>query len=60
MDASLRSLMVIMSLTPSDGNGTRGATRFVSSFGKVKVLPLSSDLTDIRVRVASIMSPAIG
>jgi len=51
---------VIISLTPSGGKGIRDTTRFVSSVAKTKILPLRSDLIDIRVRVTSTTSPAIG
>jgi hypothetical protein len=60
MEASLKSLIVIISLTPSGGNGTRDETRFVSSVAKTKIFPLRSDFIDTRVRVTSTTSPAIG
>jgi hypothetical protein len=49
-----------MSLTPSGGNGTRDTIRFGSSIGKTNIFPFNNDFTDIRVRVTSITSPAIG
>jgi hypothetical protein len=51
---------MIISLTPSGGNGARDTTRFGSSIGKANVFPFTKDFIDIRVRVTSTTSPAIG